>query len=383
MKSSYQTVATDSSSILPELNYELGSPKLSKDEMWQAIISRDFRFHGSFVYAVKSTKIFCRPTCASRKPSREEEVRFYPNSKAAMNDGYRACHRCKPDSENELPASVSGALKACSYIDENYDSKISLPMLARIAGQSMFHFHRNFRKVTGVTPRQYLEAVRLKHVKIALKRGESTRTSTYKAGHSSSSWLYSEGTSKLGMQQPSAYKSGGRGLTMSYAIADCSLGKVLVAGTQSGICFVCLGDSNDRLVAHLKDEYANAIISSDGGGADLQNWVAEIVEYLDGKTRLEQANLPLDVTATAFQLRVWKELQKIPYGRTRSYNEVAERIGNPKAYRAVANACGSNRVPLVIPCHRVVRKNGDMGGFRWGTERKKKLLAMEAQRSPV
>ena len=347
--------------------------------MWEAVISRDYRFYGSFVYAVKSTKIFCRPTCASRKPPRNE-VEFYSDPKLAVNAGYRACLRCKPDSENEIPASVTGALKACSYIDENYGSRISLSTLAEIAGQSMFHFHRNFLKVTGVTPKQYLEAVRLRNARLALKRGESTRTSTYRAGHSSSSWLYSEGTAKLGMH-PSVYKSGGNGLTISYAISECFLGKVLVAATPSGICFVCLGDSERRLVSHLKDEFPNAFLSPNIGRTGLQKWVEEIVEYLEGRIRLEQANLPLDVSATAFQLRVWEELQKIPYGTTRSYNEIAERIGNPKAYRAVANACGSNRVPLVIPCHRVVRKNGNLGGYRWGTERKKKLLAMEAEKS--
>lgn len=374
-----QTAAGDST-ILSELGSESRDTILSENDMWDALISRNLRFYGSFVYGVKSTKIFCRPTCASRKPARDQVV-FYSNSKFALDAGYRACLRCKPDSESEMPASIAGALKACSYIDENFDSKISLSKLAEIAGQSNFHFHRNFRKATGITPRQYLEAVRLKRAKIALKRGYSTRTSTYKAGHTSSSWLYSEGTSKLGMQ-PSVYKTGGKGLTIGYTVANCSLGKVLVGATPSGICFVCLGDSENQLVGYLKDEYPKATISPDARWTGLRNWVVEIVEYLEGKTRLEQAKLPLDVSATAFQLRVWKELQRIPYGTTRSYNEVAERIGNPRAYRAVANACGSNRVPLIIPCHRVVRKNGDLGGYRWGSERKKKLLALESEITP-
>lgn len=227
----------------------------------------------------------------------------------------------------------------------------------------------------GITPKAYLEAVRLRHAKFALKRGESARKSTYKVGHNSSAWLYSENDSKFGMS-PSKYKSGGAGLVIRYSISSCPLGQLLVAGTERGICFVCLGDSGEKLISHLRGEYPNARISPEEEKG-LKPWVTEILGYLDGKNRLRNSNLPIDVQATAFQWRVWKELQNIPYGATMSYNEIAERIGNPLAYRAVANACGSNRVPLIIPCHRVIRKNGDLGGYRWGIERKKKLLRME------
>lgn len=267
-------------------------------------------------------------------------------------------------------------------MEENYGSKILLSKLAEISGRSQFHFHRNFRKVTGVTPRDYLEAVRLRHAKLALKRGESTRNSTYGVGHNSASWLYSDkSTSKFGMS-PSEFKSGGKGLPISYTISDCALGRMLVAATEKGICFICLGDSDDNLVVHLKNEYPNATVSKASSGSGLDAWVSEILEYLEGKTKLDGSKLPIDVIATSFQLRVWRELQNIPFGGTLSYNEIAERIGNPKAYRAVANACASNRVPLVIPCHRVVRKNGDLGGYRWGVERKRKLLSMEAENAP-
>jgi AraC family transcriptional regulator, regulatory protein of adaptative response / methylated-DNA-[protein]-cysteine methyltransferase len=355
----------------------------NSDEMWEAVLARDFRYYSSFVYAVKSSKIFCRPTCPSRKPMRDR-VEFYSTSGLAQSAGYRPCLRCKPETGEEVPANVLSVQKVCTFLEDNYASKISLKRLAEVAGQSPFHFHRNFRKVIGVTPRQYLEEIRLKRAKLALKMGESTRNSTYRAGHNSASWLYSDGsTAKFGMS-PAAYKSGGEGLSIHYTISKCSLGKVLVASTATGICFLCLGDSNDRLLVHLQNEYPNANISPDNGRSGMEEWVSTILEYLEGRTRLEQVGgLPVDVGATAFQLRVWRELQKIPYGTTLSYNEVAERIGNPRAYRAVANACASNRVPLVIPCHRVVRKNGDLGGYRWGVDRKKKLLAMEAETASV
>jgi len=228
-----------------------------------------------------------------------------------------------------------------------------------------------------------LEDVRLRHAKLSIRMGESTRNSTYDAGHNSNAWLYSErNTAKFGMH-PSVYKSGGVGLSITYTATNCPLGRILVARTDSGICFVALGSSDEGLLMHLRAEYPNARLSADGEDRELHIWVSDIVEYLEGKASLDQnKNLPVDVTATAFQIRVWNELRKIPYGMTRSYREVAKRIGNPKAYRAVANACGSNKVPLVVPCHRVVRQNGDLGGYRWGVERKKRLLAMENENVP-
>jgi AraC family transcriptional regulator of adaptative response/methylated-DNA-[protein]-cysteine methyltransferase len=354
--------------------------ELSSDQLWQAVVSRDYRFYSSLVYAVKSTKIFCRPTCPSRKPTRNG-VEFFSSPEFAKKAGYRACLRCKPDLNENVPEAIATIQRVCSFIEENYDSKISLSKLSDVATQSPFHLHRSFKKITGVTPREYLEAVRVKHAKLALKRGESTRSSTYAAGHSSASWLYPhQGPSKIGVP-PSIYKSGGDGLSINYTIADCSLGRVLVAGTNSGVCFVCLGNADDKLLAHLQNEYPNATISKQDSESSLEMWLSKILEYLEGKTRLGEKSLPIDVASTAFQMRVWKELQSIPYGKTLSYNEVAQRIGNPKAYRAVANACASNRVPLVIPCHRVVRKNGELGGYRWGVERKEKLLSMEAESS--
>jgi AraC family transcriptional regulator, regulatory protein of adaptative response / methylated-DNA-[protein]-cysteine methyltransferase len=351
------------------------------DQLWEAILSRDSRFYSSFVYGVNTTKIFCRPTCPSKKPPRER-IEFFASPQKAEDAGYRPCMRCKPETDEEVPLSVQAVQKACSYLEENYASRISLAKLAEIAGQSPFHFHRTFRKLTGVTPKQYLEEARVKHAKLALKLGKSTRSSTYEAGHNSTSWLYSNSSlAKFGMS-PASYKAGGEGISIQYLISECSLGKVLVASTRSGICFLCLSDSAERLLSYLKGEFPKAEISAADDQTRLRDWVNAILEYLDGKARLGQADgLPVDVAATAFQLRVWRELQNIPYGTTCSYNDIAKRIGKPKAYRAVANACGSNRVSLVIPCHRVIRKNGDLGGYRWGIERKKKLLAMEAKKA--
>jgi AraC family transcriptional regulator, regulatory protein of adaptative response / methylated-DNA-[protein]-cysteine methyltransferase len=262
-------------------------------------------------------------------------------------------------------------------MDENYAEKIRLSWLAKLANQSPFYFHRTFKQFMGVTPRQYLEAVRLKHVKLSLKRGESARKSTYDAGYNTAGWLYSARDSKIGVS-PSQYKSGGKGLTIAFSLSGCNLGRLLVAATTGGVCFVALGDSDERLLSHLKDEYPEALLLSEADASvDMSAWVSEILRYLEGKNRLLSSNLPIDVQATAFQWKVWKELQNIPYGTTRSYNDIANRIGVPLGYRAVANACASNHVPLAIPCHRVVRKNGDLGGYRWGVERKRKLLEME------
>lgn len=361
-----------------QLSADPGLKPTNDDEFWAAVQSRDYNFYSSFVYGVSTTKIFCRPTCPSRRPTRDM-VTFFGTPSDAVAAGYRACRRCRPDLSDQAPVIVRAVQKACTFIEENYGEKISVSRLAEIAGLSPFHFHRNFHKITGVTPKEYVESVRIKHAKLALKNGMSARNSTYRAGHNSAAWLYSDsGASRLGMT-PAVYKSGGSGLEISYLISPCTLGRILVAGTQKGICFVGLGDTDAELENYLKVEFPRAKLSRGAGVVDA--WMPEILNYLEGKSRLGESQLPLDIASTAFQMRVWRELQGIPYGKTLSYNEIAEKIGHPKAYRAVANACGSNRVPLVIPCHRVVRKNGDLGGYRYGIGRKKKLLEMEAKNS--
>jgi AraC family transcriptional regulator, regulatory protein of adaptative response / methylated-DNA-[protein]-cysteine methyltransferase len=354
-------------------------PGSTEGDLWNAIISRDFGYGPIFFYGVRSTKIYCRPTCASRKPDRRN-VTFFSSSEEAERSGYRPCLRCKPDEERIEQKSSVLVERVCRFIQENYTSKINLSRLGSEFGVSSFHLHRVFRQVTGISPRQYLESVRLTRLKQLLKQGESATRSTYRSGYNTSSWLYAHRDSKFGMS-PGIYKSGGEGLKIRYTTVACEFGSLLVAATERGICFVCLGDSEAKIAPVLKAEYPRASISKteDGPGGDrLQAWVTEMLEYLEGKNNQGLASLPVDIRATAFQSRVWQELQKIPFGKTASYSDIATRIGEPNASRAVANACGSNPVALVIPCHRVIRKGGNLGGYRWGLMRKKRLLEIES-----
>ena len=344
--------------------------------------SRDLNYFSSFVFGVKSTRVFCRPTCPSRR-ARRSQVLFFPTFKEARAAGFRACLRCKPsDVESDDPRQVQIVKRACTYIEQNSERKIILNELAEREGVSLFHLQKTFKRITGLTPREYQESLRLRRLKLSLRKGESVTKSTYDAGYNTSSWLYSKPNTKLGMS-PSNYKSGAEGMRIDYVIIDCSLGRLLVAGTSLGICAVSLGDNDAKLIAFLKSEYPMAKISGmeGDGGQPLRGWVDEILEYVDRRKDLACANLPVDLKVTAFQWRVLKELRKIPFGETRSYSEIAKKVGCPDGSRAVANACASNPAAIVIPCHRVVRKNGDMGGYRWGIERKEKLL--ENERSPV
>jgi AraC family transcriptional regulator, regulatory protein of adaptative response / methylated-DNA-[protein]-cysteine methyltransferase len=349
---------------------------LSESELWDAVRTRDARYSSSFVYAVKSTGIFCRPTCPSRRP-RRDLVSYYASAGLAKEAGFRACSRCHPDevatgSKNKIVEDV------CRFINENPSEKLSLEKLSQKAGLSPFYLQRLFKKVTGVSPRQYVEAVRLGRLKLSLKGGESVRSSTYRAGYNTSGWLYSKPDPKLGIT-PSSYKSGGAGLLIHYLITDCPLGHLLVASTENGICSVNLGDSQEKLVSYLRYEYPKAHFNTEPDQKDsvLALWVNRILEYLFTGKEMDLASFPLDIRATAFQWRVWKELQSISHGSVKSYSEVAKDAGYPKASRAVANACASNPVPLVVPCHRVVRKDGSLGGYRLGVDRKRKLLEKE------
>jgi AraC family transcriptional regulator, regulatory protein of adaptative response / methylated-DNA-[protein]-cysteine methyltransferase len=267
--------------------------------------------------------------------------------------------------------------EACKYIEENLDAKLNLQELGRYAGLSPFHLQRVFKRIVGISPREYAEAARLGRLKLSLKGGESVRKSIYRSGRNSTSWLYSNPFQKLGMR-PAIYKSGGAGMSISYTTTGCRLGRLLVAGTQHGICAVSIADSDRSLESRLANEYPSAEIRREDTGK-LASWMERILEYLDGKEAISLSNLPLDIQATSFQYKVWKELLSIPYGSTRSYSEVAKRMSLPEATRAVANACAANPVPLVIPCHRVIRKNGDLGGYGLGVGRKKSLLKKEKE----
>ena len=346
-------------------------PILDLDECWQAVLNRDRRFDGRFVTAVKTTQIFCRPSCPARHPHRKN-VDFYPTNEAAIAAGYRPCRRCRPD---EVDSQVAMVKQACEYIEAHLDNAPTLEELGAELHVSPFHLQRVFKREIGVSPRQYAESQRLARFKEGLREGESVTRALYDAGYNSSSRLY---PGQLGMK-PSEYRKRGKGMNIQYTVASCSLGYLLVGSTERGVCAVTIGDSPELVVDALREEYPAAQITA---ATDTLNVpVNAILRYLDGdKTRID---LPLDIQATAFQHRVWEALREIPYGMTRTYTEIAHEIGNPDAVRAVANACAANHVALIVPCHRVVRGDGSLGGYKWGMERKRTLLEQEHELEAV
>ncbi|MEK6304363.1 MAG: bifunctional DNA-binding transcriptional regulator/O6-methylguanine-DNA methyltransferase Ada [Acidobacteriota bacterium] len=344
---------------------------VGEEARWQAVLTRDKRFDGAFVFAVRSTGIYCRPSCPSRRP-RRAQVTFFPLPEAAEGAGFRSCLRCRPrDAASSLPA-VEAVRRACRHIEEHGDEALTLQALAELVGMSPYHLQRVFKRIVGVSPREYREALRVGEFKARVKKGESVSSAMYEAGYGSSSRLYENAGGRFGMT-PAAYKRGGRGASIIYTIADCALGRLLVAATGKGVCAVRLGDSDKELEAALRAEYSEAEINRDD--KSLGEWVGALVEHLQGNH--PRLDLPLDVQATAFQWSVWQKLKEIPYGATRSYSEVARSIGRPSAVRAVARACATNPVALVIPCHRVVREDESLGGYRWGIDRKQALLDRE------
>jgi AraC family transcriptional regulator of adaptative response/methylated-DNA-[protein]-cysteine methyltransferase len=357
--------------MLSEANIVKNNSK-NKDVFWHAVESKDARFNGAFFFGVNTTGIYCKPSCAARTPKRRNVV-FFESPKTAEKQGFRACLRCKPDSVTEKDPQVEMALKVCQLIEDNLEENVSLEFLGEAIGMSPHHLQRTFKSILGITPKQYATALKIKSFKEQVQRGEDVTGAMYDAGFGSSRALYENAADKLGMT-PAAYKSKGKGMKINYTVADCGLGKMLVAKTERGICSVTFGDTEKELVANLKDEFAAAEIGEDKSG--LNTAVKSILNLLDGKEK--RFALPLDVQATAFQLQVWETLRKIPYGETRSYKQVAESIGKPSAVRAVARACATNPTALITPCHRVVRENGELSGYRWGVERKKEILAKEA-----
>ncbi len=349
--------------------------QISADELWRAVETRDARYDSRFVFGALSTKIYCRPSCPSKRPSRRRVV-FFGGPRAAEVAGFRACLRCRPRDEDAASSHQRIVEEACAFIERNLDGKVTLRAIGEHVDISPFYLQRIFKRIVGITPRQYAEKAKLDRAKLLLKRGESVRRSTYASGHSSTSWLYSSTGAMLGMR-PAAYKNGGAGMRISYCITRCNLGRLLVAGTEKGICAVSLADSDEKLESFLRNEYPKAEIDQDA--TKLTSWVGTIVNHLDGSDITPLSELPLDIRATSFQFKVWRELRSIPYGSTLAYAEVARRVGSPGASRVVANACATNPAALVIPCHRVVRMDGDPGGYRWGLDRKKALLKKEAE----
>lgn len=342
----------------------------------RAVARRDGRFDGAFVFAVRSTGIYCRPSCPARRP-RPERMLFFDGPEAAERAGFRACRRCQPRNGASHPAEAAERIaRLCREIDRaaaRADRPLALARLAEATGMSSSRIERMFRKALGVTPRQYADARRLRDLKTRLRSGANVTEALYDAGYGSPSRLYERAPAQLGMT-PLAYRRGGDGAELRYAVAPCPLGKMLVAATGRGIAAVYLGDSGERLRNLLQSEFPRAAIREDRRG--LGRWVRAIVAHLRGQ--LPQLDLPLDVRATAFERRVWQELQRIPYGATRSYAEIARAIGRPSAARAVARACAKNPAAVVIPCHRVVRGDGQLSGYRWGEQRKRALLDRES-----
>ncbi len=346
------------------------------DSRWQAVLSRDPRADGAFVFAVRSTGIYCRPTCPARRPGRDR-VAFFGSPAEAERAGYRACRRCRPQDAEPASAQIRMVKDACRYIEARAgDGGARLAALAGHLGRSPHAVRRVFSRLVGITPREYADACRLDLVRARLRAQEAIAAALYASGFGSSSRLYERAGRDLGMT-PGAYRRGGRGMQIRYTVVAAPLGRLLVGATSRGVCAVCLGADDRTLEAALAAEYPAAERRRDDAG--LRQRVAAIVEHLAG--RRPHLALPLDIQATAFQRRVWTELQKIPYGETRSYAEVARALGRPSAARAVARACASNPVALIVPCHRVVQSSGEPGGYRWGAERKRALLRQEREAS--
>ena len=343
--------------------------ELSEDEKWTAILSRDARFDSAFVFAVRSTGIYCRPSCPARRPT-AHNVRFFPGSADAEQAGFRPCNRCQPREARSLKARLVD--QTCKYIEANLQRKLSLKILSDQAGLSPSHFQRIFKTVLGISPRQYVEARRLARMKLSLRRGETVNNSLYDAGFSSRSRIYENIPAGLGVN-PGEFRRGGSGLKIQYGIISSPLGRLLVAATDRGVCAVCIGDSDDFVERSLFEDYpAASLVRNDGL---VKKWSRSFQRYFDGD--FLALNLPVDVKATAFQLRVWKAIQSIPPGKTATYTQIATQLGAPKASRAVARACATNPVALVIPCHRVVGKDGRLHGYKWGKDRKQALLIHE------
>lgn len=339
--------------------------------LWDAVASRDAHWDGVFVYAVPSTRVYCRPTCPSRRP-RREGVAFFATTAAAQSAGFRACRRCHPDAPPSVPPGVERVRRVCAAIAADTDASSTLADLARQVETGPHHLLRTFKQLLGISPREYRDACRVGALKAGLRNGQGVAAATYDAGFGSGSRVYEKAPSTLGMT-PASYARGGKGAVVSYVIVGSPLGRLLVAGTSRGVCAVKIGANEAALERDLRAEFPAARV--DRGDRRLAGWVERIVSSLEPGA--PDPRLPLDIRATAFQQTVWRELQRIPRGGTRSYKEVARRVGQPSAARAVARACASNPVALVVPCHRVVRENGDLGGYHWGVARKRKLLEGE------
>src|SRR5246127_2556119 len=335
---------------------------------WQATLARDTGADGAFFFAVKSTQVYCRPSCPARRPLRKNTL-FFSTRREAEQQGFRPCRRCKP---NEIPAAVRIVQRAAAALTSDLDEAVNVAELARRVGVKTEALRRAFRQQAGLTPKELAAALRLRKFKKLLRGGSNITDALYATGYGSSSRVYERSDAHLGMT-PATYQKGGKGMKIRYTTAKSSLGEVLVAATERGVSAVYLGDAAGKLVNELRDEYPRAEIAPANGA--FTQWVEEIVARADGSA--PRRELPLDLQATAFQRRVWQELQRIPRGTTKTYSQIARAVGKPRAVRAVARACATNPVSILVPCHRVLRADGNLAGYRWGISRKEKLLERE------
>jgi AraC family transcriptional regulator of adaptative response/methylated-DNA-[protein]-cysteine methyltransferase len=357
---------------MPVAQSKSNSTKFSDDRRWSAVVERDPVHDGEFVFAVGTTGVYCRPSCPARRP-RRENVTFFAGPEQAEKAGFRSCLRCHPRSFSGSGNPQSDSAKEiCRYIEQHLDEPITLDRLGKAFRQSPFHLQRRFKAALGITPREYADSCRLRLLKRNLQAGDNVTRAMYDAGYGSSSRLYEKTASQLGMT-PDKYRRGAIAATVRYACADSPLGRMLIAATDRGVCSIQFARSDGELIEGLKREFPFAVRKPDQGA--LQAWIAALLSKMTGKEL--NAALPLDIRATAFQRRVWTYLQSIPFGATQSYKQVARGIGQPSASRAVARACATNPVAVAIPCHRVVREDGKISGYRWGAERKRTLLEME------
>ena len=351
------------------------STTITQDTFWQAFLDKDASFDGRFVVAVCTTGIYCRPSCPARKPKRENVV-FFRLPELARQAGFRPCKRCHPDEQTISHPQLELVRSVCHYIEQHSNDGLTLQALGERFNLSPAHLQRTFKDYVGISPLEYTEACRMQQLKHALREGVPISAAIYDAGFGSSSRVYEKTATQLGMT-PRHYQRNGAGMQIQYTVVPCALGQLLVATTERGVCAVKLGDNAGELERILFEEFSAATIVRDDQAPG--DWVQAILDFIAGSE--PHLDLPLDVRATAFQKQVWQALQKIPYGETRTYSDIARSIGQPSAVRAVATACGANPAALVVPCHRIVRSDGGLGGYRWGIERKRELLAQEAKRS--
>jgi AraC family transcriptional regulator of adaptative response/methylated-DNA-[protein]-cysteine methyltransferase len=361
------------STVNTSVNNASSSVATLRDPRWALVVARDAKADGRFYYSVRTTGVYCRPSCAARLP-RPENVRFHASREAAERAGFRPCNRCRPE-RPPLAARHAATIAAACRLIEKADTVPALEELAKRVAMSPYHFHRTFRKITGVTPRQYAAAHRAQRVRRALDRGRTITAAIHDAGYGSSSRFYEQSNALLGMT-PRDYRAGGVSAEIRFAVGQCSLGALLVAASERGVCAIALGDDPDALARGLQDRFPRARLI--GGDRRFERLVATVVGFVDAPAT--GLDLPLDVRGTAFQQRVWRALCAIRPGRTATYAEIARRIGAPKAVRAVARACAANALAVAIPCHRVVRSDGGLSGYRWGVERKRALLRKESSR---